>query len=312
MKKLSILLLASVVTLSNAAWDDFATNIFGDSCQDVPYDRADWGFESQLRKREILFEQAKERINIGDSFIDEYTQEAFPLKQIKNGKMISNAHVDHLIPLSYMHKKGGCNWPDSKKKTFANDRKNLKLTLASRNLTKGAKSPSEWLPNSFDQKVQIKYLNDWNQVAEKYDAPTFKLKLFKVKNKKFVNYTRKTVKGVGYAVGAAGLIFSGAGAAALIIPAAAEAADEVAIIAEDPDQYFSEIATDFSNAYDTSLEWSSSTWDATKEWSDESWKDVTNWSKDSWTNVVEKTKSGWEATKNVSQEMTESIKQSLE
>jgi len=296
------------VSPASSAWYDSSIAWFKGSCKEVPYDREAWGFDKSHKKR-ILREQAKKpgRINIQDTFIDEYTGDILSLNKFSaSGEKIANAHVDHVIPLSYMHKNGGCHWSAEKKKKFANDKDNLKLISAHSNTSKGAKSPSYWLPSQHNRESQINYLKSWNEVADKYNAPTFKLKAYLLKNSKFVKYTRKILKSAGY-VGAAGLARTGAGAVALALPAAVEAADEVVIISEDPDAYFSEIATDFSSAYNISVEWTSYSWNATKKWSDKSWSDASNWTADSWTGIVKKTRNGWESTKDYSQFITDAI-----
>ena len=303
-----LLTLILTATSANSAWYSPPNSWFGSNCKEIPFDRASWGFNSQPIRIKILKEQARNpsRKFIGSTFVDEYTGDILELYKFNdNGVKISNADLDHVIPLNYMHKNGGCNWSSEKKKKFANDRINLKLIRASDNRIKGAKSPTQWLP--YGQKAQANYLKQWNLVAGAYNAPTFKIKAFKVNNPKFVKYTKNISKGAGYSVAAAGLIFSGVGAAAILVPIGVEVVDEVIIISEDPDAYFSELATDFSTAYDTSIEWTSSSWDTTTEWTGESWNDASNWTSDSWVNVLDKTNDGWEVTKDYSKTLVDKV-----
>jgi hypothetical protein len=291
----------------HAAWYSLPNTWFGKSCKEIPYERSDWGFNSSAHRARILKEQAINRAGfIGDTFKDEYSGDIIQLNTFNEfGKKIPNAHVDHVIPLKYMHDNGGCKWNAEQKKKFANDPKNLKLISAYDNTSKGAKSPSQWLPSKAES--QRKYLGYWDEVSNKYNAPSFKIKAFKINHPRFVNYTTKITKGAGYTAAAAGLFFSGVGAAAILIPIGVEATDTIIVISEDPDAYFSEVATDFSDAYNTSVEWTSSSWDNTKEWSSGSWSDTSNWTVDSWTNAVKWTGDGWETTKENSAKLMDNL-----
>lgn len=54
---------------------------------------------------------------------------------------------DHIVPLAYANAHGGCNWSVEEKRAFADDPYVGICVNASDNRSKGAKGPSEWLPD---------------------------------------------------------------------------------------------------------------------------------------------------------------------
>lgn len=85
------------------------------------------------------------------------------------GKILSHSaaiDIDHVIPLKYADDNGASRWPIAKKKAFANDSLNLRITSNHLNRSKGGKGPARWLPPSASEKCP--YLNAWKVVSEKY------------------------------------------------------------------------------------------------------------------------------------------------
>ena len=258
-------------------------------CEKVAFDRHSWGFNSPSHRARILTGKAQsKRGNVGKTFRDEYTGKVLALNTVdKFGKKLSNAHVDHVVPLKYMHDNGGCKWSLEKKKQFANDPKNLKLISAHANTSKGSKSPSKWLSDT--KRAQIKYLKYWNEVMNEYSASKLKMKVFKFGDPKFVKYAKVAGK-----FGKVGVRFIPViGTVATLVTAA----DTVIIISEDPDKYFEELATDFNTTQQTSFEWSSASWDSTKKWSLESWEDTSNWAIGRHAESLKWTAQIWDITK---------------
>ena len=236
------------------------------SCEKVVFDRQSWGFNSATHRVRMLAGKGQSRG--GRTFKDEYTGQVLALNVVgKAGKKLANAHVDHVVPLKYMHDNGGCRWSVQKKRRFANDPKNLKLISAYANTSKGSKNPSQWLPST--KRAQIRYLRYWNEVMNEYSASKLKMKMFKFGDPKFVKYARVAGK-----FGRVGVRFIPAiGTVATLVTTA----DTVIVISQDPDKYFEELAMDFQATKETSFEWSSASWDTTKKWSLASWEDAANW-----------------------------------
>ena len=73
--------------------------------------------------------------------------------------------ADHIFPLSEVHKSGGYEWSDEKRNQYAYDTEVLVNVLNSSNRSKGAKTPSQWLPDRNVERFCYTYL----YIANKYD-----------------------------------------------------------------------------------------------------------------------------------------------
>ena len=83
------------------------------------------------------------------------------------GEIITNVRKidrDHIIPLAYAHNHGGANWPKEKKTEYTYDEEVSVNTSASANRIKGAKGPSEYMP----EKHKAEYCYTWLYIANKY------------------------------------------------------------------------------------------------------------------------------------------------
>jgi hypothetical protein len=68
-----------------------------------------------------------------------------------SGKVIfdaSTTDADHVVPLKFAWTYGASQWAEEKRKTFANDPRNIFIVEASLNRSKGARDITEWLPPS--------------------------------------------------------------------------------------------------------------------------------------------------------------------
>lgn len=79
----------------------------------------------------------------------------------------SKIDIDHVIPLSYVAKHGGQEWPEEKKREYANDYSVLLATSARENRTKGDKGPSEYMPPY--KPYRCAYAKTFTTIAYKYD-----------------------------------------------------------------------------------------------------------------------------------------------
>lgn len=55
-------------------------------------------------------------------------------------------HVDHVVPLKFVHVRGGGCWSKAKRRAFANSQRNLVTTRGAHNMAKGARPPWRWMP----------------------------------------------------------------------------------------------------------------------------------------------------------------------
>lgn len=74
--------------------------------------------------------------------------------------------VDHIVPLALVAKSGGMNWDRKTKATYANDPDVLIVTSNKQNRSKGAKSPSEWMPPN--KESHCDYAKIYINVLSKY------------------------------------------------------------------------------------------------------------------------------------------------
>lgn len=84
------------------------------------------------------------------------------------GKVIQNSSeidIDHVVPLKWAWKRGAKGWSPAKRERFANDMVNLWPVELSRNRSKGARGPEEWLPPS----NQCGYVARFLRIVKQYD-----------------------------------------------------------------------------------------------------------------------------------------------
>lgn len=200
----------------------FASSVFGSTnskCLKQVFDRSSWSFNSKkahkiLIKKEILRQETKGSLNT-EIMMDAYTGKVHNLyMQDQNGKLllnmggvkVKNMHIDHVVPLKFMHDHGGCFWSLEKKLAFANDPINLKYTTATQNISKGPRGPAAWLPEN--NKARLRYLKAWRKIADKYSGiPMYNwilganiLRSMKISNPKLFARTTKLLSVTGRAV----------------------------------------------------------------------------------------------------------------
>jgi len=304
-----IMLLASLS--SNSAWYDLS-NLTKKSCKDVPFVVSDYGYTQSFKnklKEEILQEQRKtSKGAIGKTkFIDEHTGVSTKLERVgKNGKVVTNAELDHLVPLKHFHDSGGCHASKADKIKFGTDRDNLRLTSTHNNRVKGAKTPAGWTPgSSTDEK--LRHLDDWAKVANKHGyVSSFGMTRFVTKNPNAVKWTKTGAKVTG---GIAAAVFIGPLAAApFMVDGIIDAGTEVMIISEDPDAYWLGVVSNYENATDSVVDWSSNSWTSSKGWSSDAWESSSNWSENSWDSTKGWSSNTWNTAKDWSSDGVDSTK----
>lgn len=78
---------------------------------------------------------------------------------------VKDTDYDHIIPLAYAHNHGGSSWSPEKKKRFADDPSNGVCVNRHDNRAKGAKGPSEWMP----ERNQKWYCEQWLRIAKEWN-----------------------------------------------------------------------------------------------------------------------------------------------
>ena len=107
----------------------------------------------------VKFKRNKGCIVTWGKWFDPYTGKTF--------EKASDLDVDHIVPLKEAHISGGHLWDINMRRRFANDPKNLLVVSAGENREKGAKDPSQWLPDT--EKYHCDYIAAWAYIKRSYD-----------------------------------------------------------------------------------------------------------------------------------------------
>ena len=92
------------------------------------------------------------------------------------GKTCDFINIDHVVSLKDAYESGAANWSDSKRQTFANDRRNHVPSCGRVNSSKGSAVPKDFLRrsgdgNGLDYKIVrwCEYVTKYHSVKQAYD-----------------------------------------------------------------------------------------------------------------------------------------------
>ena len=91
---------------------------------------------------------------------DPYTDQTVTYERSGNTEVVA----DHVIPLAAAWDLGAAQWSPRKRQNFANDPRNLIITTSGANLSKGDKTPGEWMP----EHGRCRYAQAYLEVARAY------------------------------------------------------------------------------------------------------------------------------------------------
>jgi len=91
---------------------------------------------------------------------DPYTGQTVIYQRGGNTEVVA----DHVIPLAAAWDLGAAQWSSRKRQNFANDPRNLIITTSRANLSKGDKTPGEWMP----EHERCRYAQAYLEVARAY------------------------------------------------------------------------------------------------------------------------------------------------
>ena len=91
---------------------------------------------------------------------DPYTDQTVTYERSGNTEVVG----DHVIPLAAAWDLGAAQWSLRKRQNFANDPRNLIITTSGANLSKGDKTPGEWMP----EHGRCRYAQAYLEVARAY------------------------------------------------------------------------------------------------------------------------------------------------
>lgn len=154
-----------------------------DKYDDVKYNRKDWKHWSAQNgntcwntREQALYNQGKDIV-----LLDKNKKETTDINKacyIKSGVWVDpysgetftkpgDLDVDHTVPLNAAAKMGAQSWSPEQKEIFANDLQYvLVVTSAKQNRAKGAKTPSEWMPEK--KEAHCDYAKIYLEIVNKY------------------------------------------------------------------------------------------------------------------------------------------------
>lgn len=129
-------------------------------CDDGAYDRDQW---SPSASKWTTARQATAREE-GPELLGYWT--GLPIASL------SEADIDHHVPLKHAHLAGGCHWSESQRNAFYTDLDNLNVTTQSMNRSKSDKAPGHW--DRQDEFIdtpaeRCEYATQWINVKHKYE-----------------------------------------------------------------------------------------------------------------------------------------------
>jgi len=86
------------------------------------------------------------------------------------GKPCDFINIDHVVSLKDAYESGAASWSDSKKQTFANDRRNHVPSCGRVNSSKGSAAPKDFLRRSSDGKGLDYKIVRWCEYVTKYHS----------------------------------------------------------------------------------------------------------------------------------------------
>lgn len=143
------------------------------SLEGSTYSRDDWrhwsdfNSDCQDSRAEILI--ASSQVEVSYRATDNCVVESGEWLGPYSGEIFRSARdidIDHVIPLNYASLNGGFIWSPQKKEAFANDPLNLLAVSSRENRIKGARGPSQYLPNRI---YECAYVKQWLDIATKYE-----------------------------------------------------------------------------------------------------------------------------------------------
>jgi len=112
------------------------------------------------------------------SFAEGYDRKDFKYRSYKpnttigfyTGKTCDFINIDHVVSLKDAYESGAASWSDSKKQSFANDRRNHAPSCGRVNSSKGSAVPKDFLRRSKDGKGLDYQVVRWCEYVTKYHA----------------------------------------------------------------------------------------------------------------------------------------------
>jgi len=141
--------------------------IFADESEN--YNRNDYDFS--IAKKAKMQESIKNKTINSSNFKDEYTGRTEPTKRTTaSGKKVMNAELDHTIPLSELHRKGGWMLNKKNRTKLASEKDNLHYTTMKNNRKKSNQAAERALSieNGYDSSITQSIIKKATEAVEKH------------------------------------------------------------------------------------------------------------------------------------------------
>lgn len=103
---------------------------------------------------------------LAGSWIDPYSGVTATFDDLKDLSQAQAIQIDHVVPLSEAWVSGADRWSDDRRRTFANDLRNLLAVDGPTNASKGDDDPAAWRPK---KNFQCAYASWWIRVKNRYE-----------------------------------------------------------------------------------------------------------------------------------------------
>jgi hypothetical protein len=103
---------------------------------------------------------------VAGSWIDPYTGKRLVFDNLKDLRQAEAIQIDHVVPLAEAWVSGAANWPEERRKSFANDLAELLAVDGPTNASKSDGDPAAWRPS---MPFQCEYARRWIGVKATWD-----------------------------------------------------------------------------------------------------------------------------------------------
>ncbi len=103
---------------------------------------------------------------LAGSWVDPYSGAVMTFDDLRDLVQAQAIQIDHVVPLSEAWSSGADAWGDDRRRTFANDTRNLLAVDGPTNASKGDDDPAAWRPRA---PFQCAYAVRWVRVKSRYD-----------------------------------------------------------------------------------------------------------------------------------------------
>lgn len=172
MSRLALILMVLGCSSAQAATERYSRDKFGKGWADVDHDCKDTRAEllTATSLVPVTYSTTKKCYVSRGLWVDYYTQTLQ-----RNPRLLD---IDHVVPLAEAWRSGAAEWSQEQREDFANEPRELVVTLSSINQSKSDRRPDSWIPSNPVAKCE--YLVRWQEIKDNWGlsiAPEEKIAL---------------------------------------------------------------------------------------------------------------------------------------